>query len=453
MAIKNSFVVAAVAISLPQFWSAAEQALPLSRVDEEFRRADDNNDGRITFREFAFYVAFYRPSILEDLKASSALHKASEEFKKANTSGTGYLSLKEFTSYFADASPAISNQNPAGYAAQHHVVQEEPKPEPKASPAISNQNPAGYAAQHHIVQEEPKPEEQPKDDAVTSTIAKYITIHKSFLSGIDKDASAPGTFNWTKPKDADATYSLDLAVSLQKDYTLYVWDWFNALGYRWTPFINGVFEAHVSTITSSTQDDLQYQGLLEWLGRAENPDNFVQAHHIYLRPMYETDRTKDVRDFRMNVDYTPDLDIFAWGETKSIATAQLGDFHPFRMLPKTWTFYWRPIIGLELNSIDSGLSVVSHDANLPNLANDYGFFRMQVQAQLNISNRLALTASWVSRMQLYGGCEDHNYVELSALCTLDPDEHYSVGVTYKRGEDSPKFEDLNVLSGFVGIQF
>lgn len=37
---------------------------------------------------------------------------------------------------------------------------------------------------------------------------------------------------------------------------------------------------------------------------------------------------------------------------------------------------------------------------------------------------------------------------------MDPDEHYSVGLTYTRGEDGPLFaKELNKLEAWIGLQF
>lgn len=409
------------ALSLALGWTAAAATTFSKPTTDEFKSADASGDGYVTLREFCFYVAYYQPATLGGLNGSLALAKATAAFRKADANADERLSPEEFDDCF------------------------------KKSVPIPKQNATGFAAGHNIVQEPAKPEDQPKDDAFSASIAKYFSIHKSFLSGVDKDSTDPAKFNWSHPHGSPSTYTIDLAVTLQKDYEPHKLDLFTALGYRWTPLLNGIFEAHVSTIPKTAQNQLLYQGLIEFLGVADT--GFVQAHHLYIRPGYETDRQSNVRQKRLDVDYTPDLGLFGWGQAQSIF--QLFGNNPSADSPsKRWpiTFYWRPIVGGEFHSIDHGLQVL-RTATLPGLEEDYGFFRLSLKAEMNIADRLVLSSAWIHRTELYGGGGSHNYLELTALLTLDPDKHYSIGTTYKRGEDSPAFLDLNTITAFVGLQF
>ena len=413
-----------LAIGLTRMEAAA--TYPDSSLNE-FKSADANGDGRVSLREFCFYVAYYQPSTLSGLGGSLALAKAKAAFEKADTDGNHYLSPAEFKECF------------------------------KKSVPTPRQAPGGFAAKHNIVEEAAKPEEQPKDDALSASVAKYFSIHKSFLSGVDKDSTDPAKFNWSQAKGSPSSYTLDLAITLQKDYQPHLLDLFTALGYRWTPLLNGIFEAHVSTIPKTAQNQLLYQGLVEFLGVADSDNSFVQAHHLYIRPGYETDKHSDLRQERLDIDYTPDLRLFGWGQAQSLSDLFGNNQSQSGATPATkkWpvTFYWRPIVGAEFHSVDSGLQVVTRSAALPGLENDYGFFRFSLKAEVKIVDRVTLSSSWIHRTELYGGGGSHNYLELAALLTLDPDKHYSVGASYKRGEDSPAFADLNVVSAFVGFQF
>jgi EF-hand domain pair/EF hand len=405
--------------------SVAVAATKFSKlITDEFMSADANGDGYVSLREFCFYAAYYQPATLGGLSGSLGLAKATAAFKKADINADGRLSPKEFDECFKNSVP------------------------------MPRQNATGFAAGRNIVEEPAKPEEQPKDDAFSAGVAKYFSIHKSFLSGVDKDSSDPAKFSWSQAHGSASTYTIDLAVTLQKDYEPHKLDLFTAVGYRWTPLLNGIFEAHVSTIPKTAQNQLLYQGLIEFLGVAESDTGFVQAHHLYIRPGYETDRKSDIRQRRLDLDYTPDLRFFGWGQAQTIfhlSGGNLASDSPDKKWPVT--FYWRPIVGTEFHSIDHGLQVLTTTAALPGLENDYGFFRLSLKAEVNIADRLVLSSSWIHRTELYGGGGSHNYLELTAVLVLDPDNHYTIGTTYKRGEDSPTFMDLNTVSAFVGLQF
>ncbi len=144
--------------------------------------------------------------------------------------------------------------------------------------------------------------------------------------------------------------------------------------------------------------------------------------------------------------WSPDWKIPGWGQHIS-----LHDLNP--AFPEGWLFYFRPFAGIESIWIEKGFAKFLADAKLPSAKEDFGFLHAGMSTQISFQDRIAVTASYNYRAELYGKPGTHGFFQLTGLVFLDRDKHLSAGVTYTRGEDSPTFTDLNKVEAWLGVEF
>ena len=308
--------------------------------------------------------------------------------------------------------------------------------------------------------EKEKEAKREKEGAVTRTISKYVKIHQSFFTDLDgsfvafederKGITNPAKFTWTAVHGKKSTYQLDFAIQPTAT-TLEPFEPSIYGGYP-TPLGNfmgaiyPMFEAHVATDEKDSKNQLLYSGVGE--AHLTHPDNkFWQADHLFLLFSWETDRHTDIGQKRLDAIWTPDWRIPGWDQDVS-----LHRFFP-ALFSEHWVFHFRPFAGIECIWIDKGFDKFRTEAKLPTAKEDFGFLHAGMSAEVRFEDRFALTSSYNYRAELYGKPGTHGYFELTASVKLDPGQHFSTGVTYTRGEDSPLFKDLNKVEAWVGVEF
>lgn len=310
-------------------------------------------------------------------------------------------------------------------------------------------------------------------------VEKHFLIRKSFFA--DPGINDPAKASWTRTKGEDAFYNVDLAIMFRdlmrplpaefQSYRLVVTS---------TPF----FEAHISN-RSDTHDEVLSQdsviygvpitfdflpkdlgATIEEMegGTKKPPKLFVTGHSFSLVPQYRADRLHDIRAFEVSLSYTP----------ITVPSLCIGVDRP--LFGTTWLhFRWRPFIGLEVGRYDDGNELL-----VPAAPDDYTRFFTRIHAELDLGERLAMVADYNWRRDLRSPDRDYHYSEISLVLGLDGyrqvqeldgagrpvvDEktrvlsrptltpHFSVGVTWKRGEDAPTFKDVDLLTAWIGMKF
>lgn len=316
------------------------------------------------------------------------------------------------------------------------------------------------------------PENAEKSPGLIPWLERHVLIRKSFFN--DKSINDPAKINWTKSKGEDAFYNLDLAI-LWKDFvasrriaeskTFEVY-------FSSTPF----FETHISN-QADTHEEVRSQDALLWgvpftfnflprdppvsiadieAGRVDPPKHFVEGHSFSIIPQYRMDRLNDIRAFEVAAAYTP----------LTVPALNIGVSN--QLFGLAWLqFRWRPFLGFEVGRYLDGNELVT-----PNEPEDYSRFFARVHAELEIIGRLALVTDYTWRKDLRKPNQDHHYSEISLVVALDQDRevttldgagkvkeqetvpaHFSVGITWKRGEDAPIFKDTDLFTAWLGTKF
>ena len=299
-----------------------------------------------------------------------------------------------------------------------------------------------------------KPSTQP--ESLGKKIAEQISIRKSFLS--DDDEAEPAKLNWTDARGESPFYTLDLAVLLHptvyvngRPRPLFDSEYTFSGGSRLDWNIKPTFEAHISTETGSEQDSLSYRMPLTLTfspRHFENVDGFpvavadknafVQGHRLIISPVYETDRVNSTETIGGDIFYTPTI-------VKSLAIGKEAVLGPLSLR-------WRPYIGFE------GGHIIDDGGN-PALLNqsEYARFALKLHAELWLKifdpDQFVVASDYYFRQSFTDDTPAYNYVEVSPILYLDKEHFLSTGLTYKRGKSTPKFEDINSLSVWLGVKF
>jgi hypothetical protein len=293
-------------------------------------------------------------------------------------------------------------------------------------------------------------------ESLGKKIAKQISIRKSFLS--TDDEAEPAKLNWTNTRGESPFYTLDLAVLLHpttdvndRPRPLFDSEYTFSGGSRLDWNLKPTFEAHISTEMGSEQDSLSYRLPLTLTfspRHFENVDGltvavanknaFVQGHRLIISPVYETDRVNSTETIGGDIFYTPTI-------VKSLAIGKEAVLGPF-------SFRWRPYIGFE------GGHVIDDGGDLA-LLNQSEFARLSLKLHAELwlkifdSDQLVVASDYYFRQSFTGDTPAYNYVEVSPILYLDKEHFLSTGLTYKRGKSTPKFDDVDSLSVWLGLKF
>lgn len=267
-------------------------------------------------------------------------------------------------------------------------------------------------------------------------------------------SSNPARLSWTKPSQGSAFYQLDAAVLWKPSFLSSGTELFSD-AVAW--FVEPTFETHVSSEVGAAQDQLTYRipltleyfpGGKEILAGMDNPNavptkRFLTVHTLMVSPTYQTDRDNNTRSIEAEIFYTPTIPSLAIGIRQrlfGLKSAQLR---------------WRPYVGFEFGDYlnQDKTTGVPTQSSISRCV-------FRVEADLSLSERFALTGSYVGRIELNGTNDSFNYGEISAQVFLDSTlptngepPHFSAGITYKRGQDAPDFVDVDAVSAWVGVRF
>ena len=299
----------------------------------------------------------------------------------------------------------------------------------------------------------PEPESKPEKSGWIAWLERDFQIRESFFT--QEQAVNPAKLSWTKAKGQPSFYQLDAAVLWQPTF-LTSGTTIGSKSLSW--FIRPSFEAHVSTETGASQDQLTYRvpftlnlthGGAEMLAGMDTPGatppkRFITVHTLLASPTYQTDRHNATRSMAAEVFYTPTIPSLAMGVRQPLFGTD-------------WLhLLWRPYAGVELGEY------LERDATTTlALERSVSRFVARAEAELLIGERLALTGSYVLRRELQDAERTFHYGEVSGVLLLDrilPESeeeqpHFTAGVTYKRGQDAPEFEDVDVVTAWLGVRF
>jgi hypothetical protein len=338
------------------------------------------------------------------------------EFRKIDTNGDGFIDPQEWNAY-------------------------------QSSRAKVSKSPPAAGGKTAISQSEGSESTTKSSETFLDQISKQISIRKSFLSADDE--SEPAKFSWTKNKGEDSIYTFDFALLLHPQWnnkTLFDWQ------HSFSNFILGwqlepTFEAHISTDATSAQDSLSYR-LPVTLDFQPNTDDsyiqvpnagdaYIQGIRLIVSSVYETDQNANTRTLGGDIFVTPTIPKLGIG-----AGLPLGPL----------VFRWRPFVGFEGgNVIDDGGNVALRDTS------DYFRFSLKLHTELWLNlwfpNQFECALDYYFREALANGTAGYNYLEVSPIFYFDERQHFSTGLTYKRGKTTPQFADVDTLTVWVGMKF
>jgi hypothetical protein len=281
--------------------------------------------------------------------------------------------------------------------------------------------------------------------------AEFASLSSSVASTA---SSEPARVSWTKPSNGSAFYQLDAAV-LWRPYFLSSGTEFLGNPIAW--FIEPTFETHVSSEPGSAQNQLTYRspvtfeyfpGGKEILAGMDNPNavptrRFITVNTFIISPTYQTDQDNNTRLIEGELFYTP-----------TIPSLAIGIRQPVFGLKKV-QFRWRPYTGFELGDYLSQNKATGF-ASESNISR----FVFRAAADLSLGERFSLTGSYVSRIEVGEAGKSFNYGQVSGQLFLDPtlpanDEppHFSIGITYEKGNDAPDFTNVDSVNAWLGVRF
>jgi hypothetical protein len=303
----------------------------------------------------------------------------------------------------------------------------------------------------------PQPAVTPKPDPIISFLENNFRIRDD-SAGISGDAVAdePAKFAWTHSRGEKSFYSIDAAVLYTPAWLDWQWDkvetgknddlrdW--VTGGRIRP----AFEAHVSTQNGATRNQITYSGLIQarykyFPGGPDNarteallPDRlpFFSAHYFELAPLYMTDRVASVRTWGMDLRYEP-----------SVPYLNLNHDVARPLFHLSW------LEGSMKGSL--GFAVRRYEQGKPTgmATTEYGEFVASYQGEVVLFHRLTLRAKYSAAADLWGDMQSHDLFEGSAELLLDERNHFTVGVSYLHGKEEPTFNDVDSVTGWVGVKF
>ena len=312
------------------------------------------------------------------------------DFRKIDTNGDGFIDPQEWDAY-------------------------------KSLQANISKSPPAAGEKTRISQSETSESSRKSSETFLDQISKQISIRKSFLSADDE--SEPAQFSWTKDKDEDSFYTLDFALLLHprwNDKTLF------DLQHKFSSFTLGwqlepTFEANISTEATSAQDSLSYRlpVILDFLPNAD--DAYIQGIRLIVSSVYETDQNENTRTLGGDIFFTPTIRKLGIGAGLPIGPA---------------VFRWRPFVGFEGgNVIDDGGNVALTDTS------DYFRFSLKLHGELWLNlwfpGQFEAAVDYYFREELANGRAGYNYLEVSPIFYFDEGQHFSTGLTYKRGKTTP----------------
>jgi hypothetical protein len=300
-----------------------------------------------------------------------------------------------------------------------------------------------------------------KNEFSLKTLEDYISIRKSFLSADDE--KEPANFSWTRSAGAPSFYSVDLAILLKGFSNDRQSTGFSFLGgrtnlgdykVRWK--IEPTFEAHISTEETNAQDSMSARLPITLSWYPHSLDTKIKEWFLTVSPVYEFDRLKNNETIGGDAFLTANIPSIGVGEFLWLTGRPTPHFKPNDGL----VFHWRPFIGFE-----GGHVIKAEAGTVLSEENEYARFSAKVHGELawvhkhtekeqvSYQNKLVIAVDYYLRQDFTDSESTHNYVELSPTLYLDDSEHFSMGLTYKNGQTTPQFSNVDELTLWLGVKF
>lgn len=197
-----------------------------------------------------------------------------------------------------------------------------------------------------------------------------------------------------------------------------------------------------------SEDALRFR--LTMTGDTERVGVFDQTYSS-LSLKYETDGELQTKKLVAEYFFTPT--VREWGMGKLWPVAGL-DPSTGQAKSQPWAqFLWRPYVGLDAGqTIERAESTETKSTVLRPVVRGRATIRLNAVAEFLDLKEVSIFADNTLRFTpLESDKKSHNYLVAGIQFFLT--EKTSLGLTYKEGEDAPKFQRIQTIGGSVGIRF
>ena len=241
-----------------------------------------------------------------------------------------------------------------------------------------------------------------------------LTVQQSFSSEQGKALPAKLSYTYDRVKST-SFYNFDGAIG----YTIDASDQL---------LISPAFEAHTTDQKSATATDtLTGKILFEY---------FDPAFYVTFASAYDSDSRANLGIAGTELDISP-----SWNWVPG-----LGKAYP---LGKSAGISWRPYLVTQYGHVldDGGLAFLAADRDFVRLGG-----RIESSLYLGQDASFVLTASYTNLNELTGLRSSYDYFELNTVYYLDSLKRFSIGASYKNGDQSPKFQKQDIFNVWLGIK-
>lgn len=257
-------------------------------------------------------------------------------------------------------------------------------------------------------------------DWLKDTFGDNLRVRKSVT--VAQDLAEPAKFSWNYDGNTDTSF--------------FIFD--GAIGYHFEPpnanfFLVPSVEAHIASKPGAERDSISFR-LPGELYVQSPPNSWIEQNVFILEPYYEMDRHNDVRTANARLLYSPTIPEIGIGNSSLSLFGR--------------PIQWRPFAGLEYGHVVEAGGVPSLTAEA-----HFGRALANVNAAWFLAPQWTLNASYALVHELTGLHDSHHYWEVSSVWYLDPLQRAALGVTYKNGEASPKFNSIDLLTLWFGFKF
>jgi hypothetical protein len=302
------------------------------------------------------------------------------------------------------------------------------------------------------------PKEKQKD--YLAEFSKSVSRDGSFLSDskltiaksttVAKDTKNPAQFSWSRtPKES--AFTIDAAVSYSYDidfpFNLQLGSYQLSGG-----SINPAVEAHTSTSSTKQQDSLSAKLPIVLAFSSTENSNWLETGLLAISPIYETDRKKETESYGVDIFWSPIL-------RRPIQTGQaigldaVANTLGFSYKGDYPAFDWMPYVGFE-----NGYAYAASGSVYDN-GHQFSRFVLRLHGDIYFTPRFSVAIDYYHRNFLTGKQDWFDFVDISPLIYLDGDpfkpdtQHFSIGMSFKFGETTPQFQEVNSIGAWIGVKF
>jgi hypothetical protein len=242
-----------------------------------------------------------------------------------------------------------------------------------------------------------------------------LRIRQSMSSPQQQDLPARLSFTWDGEK-SDSFYSFD-----------------GAIGYSYDAFddwaVGGFFEAHTTDASGpSSRDTLSARLLIE---------SYTENYFFQFTPKYDFDSKAETSAIGADLVFSP-------------SPSSIPGLGSSIQLVRGINWRWRPLGLVEFGHIID-------DGGIRNLAAEDNYLRVGGRFETSFwfgeSLNTVLTGAYVGLAEMTGLEESYHYLEVNLVHYMDRLKRLSLGLTYRNGEQTPKFIQEDSLLLWVGLKF